>query len=228
MKKTITIDFFVYIMYLFLCGIVGYCLYPVINSPFGGQVDPPSGYSTTERIDEKETTERIEWARQKTKAQEEILVTEPSQFESLSEAYFGIYLGETIDELQKRYTLTPVDKNFTYREYPVSSYQVLGTSDLLKECVITAFQDHVFSVVESFVDVSSENHTVVKQRLSLKYEDGGHWLKTDFFTKDKKVRIMLSDYNGHYLTVEYIHQSLASLAKEECLKLKGNDLGDAI
>ena len=208
-------------------GVAGYFLYPAVNSTVRVKVDLPFG-SMTERFDKNEIRERAERIVQKAKEQKALWVTEPNKVEPLSDAFFGIYLGETIDDVQKRYNLVPVAKEFAYREYPVATFSVLGTSRLLKKCTITEFQGRIFSIEGSFKDTSYENYEAVRRSLSEKYRGGSHRLKEDFLTDNNEVRIILDPHPGSWLTVEYIHQNLASLAKEECLKEKGNTLGDAL
>lgn len=88
----------------------------------------------------------------------------------LKKPMFGIYLGEKLSDLRKRFRITKLDSAKKDLDDPSESWFVIHRSDTIKACSISTFEGRVWSIFVLFKDSSKENFDAIENQLRNKYE----------------------------------------------------------
>jgi hypothetical protein len=86
----------------------------------------------------------------------------------VSKPFFGIYLGEKIDELNKRFTLTPASVTKD-EDDPKQNWDIRPDNPNIWNLSVDSFEGQVCSIKVAFKDASKENFDVLKTQLRQTY-----------------------------------------------------------
>ncbi len=95
---------------------------------------------------------------------------------AISQPMFGIFLGETIDSLKKRFKVYPSKLNdFIDEDDPGKIWDIQNKNENVKALSVQTFEDNIYSINVQFVDGSKVNYEAIKSQLGKKYksEDKG-------------------------------------------------------
>ncbi len=138
---------------------------------------------------------------------------------ALVETMFGLFLGENIADVRKRFKLTagvktsdPDDLSKCWRVTPAPA----GT----KFVSLVVFEDRVMDILFSYTDCSSANFTAMQERLRRTYDiefeqnEGSKWV-IQISEQGVSATIALQPKKGDALYLRYCHASLYEKAWEE-------------
>jgi len=96
--------------------------------------------------------------------------------DAISKAMFGVFLGESIDSLKKRFRLAESTYHFTDEDHPGIIWSVSNDNPNVKELLVYTFNGQVYTIDIRFSDGSRTNYHTIKDQLEKKYkrsDEGG-------------------------------------------------------
>jgi hypothetical protein len=155
-------------------------------------------------------------------------------------SFFGIKLGESLAEVNKRFQVIKSHYEFTDKDIPATLWNVLNSNPIIKEIVIAAYQNRVYQIQVYFTEVSEGNYAALKNEISNKY---GNEIDLGFdgivmggqraaFTPsiDGIETMIVIEYSGevmdNQLFVKYIHTPLNDKVHSDKLSQKASKFSD--
>lgn len=94
----------------------------------------------------------------------------------LTKPMFGIYLGESINSLRKRTTVSSSTYYFEDEDHPGKIWYVRNPKPEVKELLVSTFDRKIYKIQVRFVDGSRTNYEAISRQLEHKYksdDEGG-------------------------------------------------------
>ena len=158
----------------------------------------------------------------------------------VNQSMFGIFLGETIDSLRKRHSVTPSSFSFEEKDHPGVIWNVFNCNTSVKHLLVYTFEGKIYSIDVRFTDGSKTNYEAIKTQLEKKYRDtddslfGGLFGELSITTTigTVKVYINLNHDIGFMeddkLVLTYQHGSLVQQVVKEIHKRKVGKIGNEL
>lgn len=156
---------------------------------------------------------------------------------ALTKPFFGIYLGETLDSLKKRYAVSKSAHAFEDKDNPGQIWNVQIANENVKETLVYILNDQIYEIDLKFVDASRTNYDTINAQLEDKYktEDEGGLTGAMFgegqfntVIDGTQVRISLNHdvgiMDGDTLELHYIHVPLQTNLYEEIKRRKAGKI----
>lgn len=150
----------------------------------------------------------------------------------ISKPMFGIYLGEQLKSLARRFEITPADSSKDDADEPSKSWVVTHNSDTVRHCFISTLDERVFSVVIVLSDSSEENfeaiHKQIRDKYKIERESGGFSIDPERFFGTRVDGVKVGIYlklekafmEDDTLSISYVHVPLFSKRDEEFKRRK--------
>ncbi|MCK4850671.1 MAG: hypothetical protein KAT11_04925 [Phycisphaerae bacterium] len=157
-------------------------------------------------------------------------------------SFFGIRLGESIRDVDKRFRLTKSHYEFTDKDTPATLWNIESSNPAIKEIIVAVYQNRVYQIQVYFSEVSESNYSALKNEILRKYGQemdlgldgivmGGERSAFKPRIDDTEVMIVLeysSEVMDNELFVKYIHEPLNEKVRSDKLNRKASKFSDEL
>lgn len=167
-------------------------------------------------------------------------IADPERAKRLNQSMMGIYLGETVDDLKKRFKVEPIDLQEQAElgihqdpDDPTVELEVVHTSKNIKHCEVKIYCNKIYEIDITFQDGSDENYKAIRNKLKNKYKDdySETYGNADFgiVVDGIRVDIYLGHDSGYKLTfITYKYKGLADMKEEEMIQKKSAKISEQL
>lgn len=155
-------------------------------------------------------------------------------------SFFGVKLGESLGEVNRRFQVIKSHYEFTDKDIPATLWNVQSSNPVIKEIVIAVYQNSVYQIQVYFTEVSESNYAALKNEVSNKYGNemdlgfdeivmGGQ--RAAFNPSIDGIETMIvieysEEIMDNQLFVKYIHTPLNDKVHSEKLSRKASKFSD--
>jgi len=162
-------------------------------------------------------------------------IDKPTQ-EAISQPIFGIFLGETLDSLKKRFTVSQSSE--VVRDYigrpikddPSKIWNVQNDNLNIKQLLVYTFNEKVCEIHIRFTDGSSDNYYAIIHQLEKKYNERIMTPLSSFMTVidgvEIQVKLQAKEQQDKDLELSYTHWPLLRDVVEEIKRRETDRLGN--
>ncbi len=145
--------------------------------------------------------------------------------EAISQPMFGIFLGETLDSLRRRFVVGAAMKDGVS-----DSQEVQSDNPNVRVLTVSTYHQQIYCIDVIFTDVSKQNFLTIKEELEKKYKGNVSGdilgLFTNFYLRTiidgVKIKIILKYSRPNYLFLFYYHEPLLLMVEEERKKQRAD------
>lgn len=191
--------------------------------------------------------QRAEIERLKTLCQENRIALSPKKRikkptqSAINKPMFGVFLGETLDSLKKRFRVSQSTLYFENKDHPGKIWSVQNDNPNVKQLLVYTFDNNIYTIDIRFTDGSRSNYEAIKSQLEKKYksEDKGGISGAMFgegvfepVIDGVEVKIKLNHDTGFMeddkLELSYTHAPLSQKVYEEIQRRKARKIGSEL
>jgi len=160
---------------------------------------------------------------------------------AIGQPMFGVFLGETLDSLKKRFRVSQSTFTFENEDHPGKIWNVQNNNANVKQLLIYTFDNNIYTIDIRFRDGSRSNYEAIKSQLEKKYksEDKGGISGAMFgegvfepVIDGVEVKIKLNHDTGFMeddkLDLSYTHTPLSQKVYEEIQRRKASKIGSEL
>lgn len=160
---------------------------------------------------------------------------------AIGKPMFGIFLGETLDTLIKRFRVSQSTLSFENKDHPGKIWNVQNNNPNVKLLLVYTFNNIIYTIDVRFTDGSRSNYEAIKSQLEIKYksEDKGGIVGSMFgegvfepVIDGVEVKIKLNHDIGFVeddtLGLSYTHAPLSQKVYEETQRRKASKIGSEL
>jgi len=160
---------------------------------------------------------------------------------AISQPMFGIFLGETLDSLKKRFRVSQSTFAFENEDHPGKIWSVQNNNQNVKQLLVYTFNNYIYTIDVRFADGSRSNYEAIKKQLENKYksEDKGGVTGAMFgegvfepVIDGVQLKIKLNHDIGFMeddkLDLSYTHAPLSQKVYEEIQRRKASKIGSEL
>jgi len=168
------------------------------------------------------------------------IIEKPTQ-SAISQPMFGIFLGETLDSLKKRFRVSQSTFTFENEDHPSKIWSVQNNNVNVKQLLVYTFDNYIYTIDIRFRDGSRSNYEAIKSQLGKKYksEDKGGISGAIFgegvfeaVIDGVEIKIKLNHDTGFMeddkLELSYVHTPLSQKVYEEIQRRKASKIGSEL
>lgn len=167
-------------------------------------------------------------------------IKKPTQ-SAINKPMFGVFLGETLDSLKKRFRVSQSTLYFENKDHPGKIWSVQNDNPNVKQLLVYTFDNNIYTIDIRFTDGSRSNYEAIKSQLEKKYKSedksgiSGAMFGEGVFEPviaGVEVKIKLNHDMGFMeddkLELSYTHAPLSQKVYEEIQRRKARKIGSEL